>query len=79
MYCLLFILEQAIWQNTALIFQEFTNMSKITHTKKVIEDKYIFRSDFKVRQEVNGKIQTIISYIKDELQIPLKIIYLVKK
>ena len=28
----------------------------------------MFRSDFKVRQEVNDGIQSIISYIKDELQ-----------
>ena len=49
-------------------FQEFTTMSKITHTKKVIEDKYMFRSDFKVRQEVNDETQTSISYIKDDLQ-----------
>ena len=36
--------------------------------KKLIEDKYVFRSGFKVGQEVNDGIQTIISYIKDELQ-----------
>ena len=43
-------------------------MSKITHTKKVIEDQYVFRSDFKVKQEVNDVIQTTISYSKDYLQ-----------
>ena len=36
--------------------------------KKVIEDQYVFRSDFKVRQEVNDEIKRSISYIKDELQ-----------
>ena len=36
--------------------------------KKVIEYHYVFRSDFKVRQEVNDGIQTSISYIKDEIQ-----------
>ena len=36
--------------------------------KKVIENQYVFRGDFKVRQEVNDEIQTSISYIKDELQ-----------
>ena len=36
--------------------------------KKVIEDQYVFRSEFKIRQEVNDGIQTSISYIKDELQ-----------
>ena len=36
--------------------------------KKVIEDQYVFRSDFKVRQEVNDEIQTIIFYIKYKLQ-----------
>ena len=48
--------------------QESTTMSKITHMRKVIEDQYVFRSDFRVRQEVNDYIQTIIYYIKDELQ-----------
>ena len=36
--------------------------------KKVIEDQYLFRSYFKVRQEVNYGIHTSISQIKDELQ-----------
>ena len=36
--------------------------------KKVIEVQYVFRRDFRVRQEVNDEIQTIISYIKYELQ-----------
>ena len=36
--------------------------------KKVIEDQYIFRRELKVRKEVNDEIQTIISYIKYELQ-----------
>ena len=36
--------------------------------KKVIENQYVFRGDFKVRQEVNDEIQTSISYIKYELQ-----------
>ena len=43
-------------------------MSKITHMKKVIEDQYVFRSEFRFRQEVNDEIQTSIFYIKDELQ-----------
>ena len=47
-------------------------MSKVTHMKKVIEDQYVFRGDFRVRQEVNDEIQTIISYIKDELQISIE-------
>ena len=31
------------------IFQEFANMSKINHTKKVIEDLNVFRKYFRVR------------------------------
>ena len=55
-------------------------MSKITHKKKVIEDQYVFRSDFKIRQEVHDVIQTIISYINDELQNSIKkYIYRVKQ
>ena len=69
MYYLLFISKQSILKNTAFIFQEFKTMSKVTHMKKVIEDQHVFRGYFKVRQEVNDEIQTIISYIKYELQI----------
>ena len=36
--------------------------------KKVIEDQNVFRSEFKVVQEVNDGIKTIISYIKYGLQ-----------
>ena len=42
-------------------FQQFTTMSKITHTKKVTEDQYVFRRDFRVRQKVSDDIQTNIS------------------
>ena len=49
-------------------FQEFTTMSKITHMKKLIEEQYVFRRYFKVRQEVNDEIKTSIYYIKVELQ-----------
>ena len=40
--------------------------------KKVIEDQYVFRRYFKVRQEVSIEIQTIIYFIKDELQISIE-------
>ena len=59
-------------KNIVLIFQELTIMPKTTHMKKVIEDHYVFRSDFKVRQEVNNGIKTSIYYIKDELQNPIE-------
>ena len=36
--------------------------------KKVIENQYVFRGDFKVRQEVNEELQTSISYIKYEFK-----------
>ena len=39
--------------------------------KKVIEDHYVFRSDFNVGQEVNDGIQASISYIEDKLQNPI--------
>ena len=47
-------------------------MSKITHTKKIIEYKYAFKGYFKVWHKVNDEIRTIISYIKDDLQISPK-------
>ena len=43
-------------------------MSKINHMKKVSEDMNVLRKYFWVRQEVSDEIQTIISFIKDELQ-----------
>ena len=55
-------------KHSSNFFQEFTTMSKITHMKQVIEDQYVFRSEFQFRQEVNDGIQTSISYIKYELQ-----------
>ena len=36
--------------------------------KKVIEDHYVFRSDYKGRQEVEDGIQTSISQMKYQLQ-----------
>ena len=47
-------------------------MSEIIHMKKVIEYQYVFKRDFRVRQEVNDGIQTSIFYIKDELQNSIK-------
>ena len=59
-------------KHTTNFFKEFTTMSRITHTKKVIEDQYVFRSNFKARQEVNDEIKTSDSYIKDEHQISIE-------
>ena len=72
MYCLLFIRRIHLKKHSSNVFQEFTTISKITHMKKVIEDQYVFRSDFKIKQEVNDGIQTSISYIKYELQISIE-------
>ena len=36
--------------------------------KKVIEYLNVYRKYFRVRQEVSDEIQTMISWIKDELQ-----------
>ena len=49
-------------------YQQFTNTSKINHTKKVIEDLSVFRKYFRVRQEVGDEINTIIYFIKYDLQ-----------
>ena len=43
-------------------------MSKSTLTKKLIEQKNVFRSEVMVRKEVNDEIQRSISYIKYELR-----------
>ena len=49
-------------------FQEFTNMSKIHHMKKVMKYLNAFRKYFRAIQDVSDEIQTIISFIKDEIQ-----------
>ena len=43
-------------------------MSKINHTKKIIEDLNVFRKYYSIRQEVSDEIQISICFIKDELQ-----------
>ena len=40
--------------------------------KKVIEDQYVFKRDFKVRQNVNDVMQTGIFCIRYELQISIE-------
>ena len=54
-------------------------MSKITHMKKVIEDQYVFRSEFKVTQEVNDGIQKLFLILKMIFKPQFKIIYWVKE
>ena len=61
------------------MFQEFTTMYKITHMKKLIEDRYVFKGYFKVGKEVDDEIQTSISYIKYKLQISIENYETVKK
>ena len=67
-----YIRTSHLTKHSSTVFQEFTTIFKITHMKKVIEDQYVFRRDFKVIQEVNDEIQTSIYYIKDELQISIE-------
>ena len=64
---------------SSIHFQEFTNVSKINHMKKLIEDMNVFGQDFRVRQEVSDEIQTGLISLKMSFKIPLKIIYLVRK
>ena len=67
-FVVVYIITSYLTKHSSNFFQEFTTMSKITNMKKLIEYQYVFRSDFKVREEFNDGIQKIISYIKDELQ-----------
>ena len=64
MYYLWFISEHTI----PIFFQEFANMSITHHTKKEIEGLNAFRKYSRVRQDVSNEIQTIIYFIKNELQ-----------
>ena len=45
-------------------FQEYANMSKINHMKKVIQFLNVFRKPFRDRQEVNDETQTSIYFIR---------------
>ena len=63
-----YIITSHLTKHSSNCLQEITAMSKITHMKKVIKDRYMFRSDFKFIQEVNDEMQTSIFYIKDQLQ-----------
>ena len=54
-------------------------MSKINHTKKVIEYLNVFRKYFRVRQEVSYETPTSILLLKTSFKLTLKIIYLVRK
>ena len=74
-----YIIEIHMTKYSSIIFQEFTNMSKINHMKKVIEDLNVFRRYLRVRQEVIDEIQTSIYFLKDELQISIKNIISCKK
>ena len=65
--------------SSSIFFQEFANMSKINHMKKLIEDLNVFRKYFRVRQEVGDEIKTSFFLVKMSFKLPLKLIYLVKK
>ena len=63
-----YIITSHITKYSSIYFQEFTTISKINHTKKVIEYMNVFRKCFIVRQEVSYEIQTSIYFIKYGLQ-----------
>ena len=44
------IRKSSLTKYSSNLFQEFTTMSKITRIKKVIEEQFVFGSDFKVIQ-----------------------------
>ena len=50
-------------------------MSKSTLMKKLMDEQNVFRSEVMVIKEVNDEIQKNISYIKDELQNSIEIMY----
>ena len=72
MYYLLFLSEQAILQNIDQFFSRIYNNVQNHSYEEVDEDQYVFRRYFRVRQEVNDEIKTIICFIKDELQISIE-------
>ena len=74
-----YIRTRHMTKHSSNFFQEFTTMYKITHMKKLIEDRYVFRRDLRFRQEVNDEIQTNILILKMTFKIQLKIIYWVRQ
>ena len=73
MYCLFLNIRTIdLTKYSYNIFQELTDISKINHMKKVIQDMNVFRKECRVRQEVSDDIKPSISFIKDELQTSIK-------
>ena len=68
----LYMLTNHLTKYSHNIFQELTDISKINHMKKVIQDMNVFRKECRVRQEVSDDIKPSISFIKDELQTSIK-------
>ena len=63
-----YIRTRYLTKYSSIFVQEFTNMSKINHMKKVIEYLNVFRNYLRVRQDVSDEFKTSIYFIKDELQ-----------
>ena len=66
-------------KKTALIFFKNSQPCPKSLTQIKIEDQYVFRRDFKFRQEVNDEIKQVFLILKMSFKFPLKIIYLVKQ
>ena len=60
------------------LFQEFSNVSKMRHIKKVMQNLNIFRKFSIAGKDISDKIQTGISFIKDNLQHFIELTYSVK-
>ena len=53
-------------------FQELSIVYKIHHMKQAMEILNVFKLYFRVSQDISDEIQTMISFIKDELQTSVK-------
>ena len=55
-FFMVYIRTSNLIASSSIFFQDFSNMSKIHHMKKVMEDLNVFRKYFRARQEVGNKI-----------------------
>ena len=59
-------------------FQEWSNMSKIHHMKKVLEYLDVFKKYFRAIQDVSDEIKQLVLLLKTSFKILLKLIHPVK-
>ena len=68
---IVYIRTSNLMASSSVSDKQFSHISKINHTKEIMNELGIFRREFRDRQDVSDEIQMSISLIKDELQNPI--------